>query len=94
MYTKEELVKAIRSNKLIGSGTCSSIDECYEDSELWNDFGPDGGNDTIEAAVMSAIKREGLWIEKHVECRYGDDDDVELKIRDEWEAAKTSYFSD
>ena len=27
-------IKAIRDDKVVGRGTCSSIDECYSDAEL------------------------------------------------------------
>jgi hypothetical protein len=94
MMTKEDLVKAIRSNKLIGAGTCSSIDECFGDSELWESFGPPSGCNTIDEAIKKAISRENLSIDRMVDCRFGDDDDKELLIRNEWEDAKSEYYSD
>lgn len=30
----QDIVKAIRADKIIGSGTCSTIDEAYTDDEL------------------------------------------------------------
>jgi len=32
---KQELIKFIRGNQIIGSGSCSVIDECWEDERLW-----------------------------------------------------------
>jgi hypothetical protein len=86
--TKQELVDAIRNHPLIGRGSCTTIDECYDANEIWEKFGLPGGYGSIEAAIAAAIKSEDLHMEKALDCRFGDDDDAELKINDEWEAAK------
>jgi len=88
MMTEQELIKAIRGHKLVGVGSCSVIDECYSDSELWEKFGPEAGCNTIDEAIKKAVGREDLFIEQHLEHRFGDDDDRELQMRDEWEAMK------
>jgi hypothetical protein len=37
----DEIVAAIRNDRLVGRGTCSVIDECYTDDELVEAFGYD-----------------------------------------------------
>lgn len=32
---KQELIDFIRKNKIIGSGSCSVIDECWSDAQIW-----------------------------------------------------------
>lgn len=86
--TTEELVAAIRGHKLIGRGTCTSIDECYDDADLWTRFGPPAGNLTIEAAIQAAIASEDLHMEQGLNQRWGEDDDPQLLEYNEWQAAK------
>lgn len=87
---EKELIAAIRGHKLIGRGSCT-IDECYDDKELWQAFGPPAGNTTIEAAIADAIDSEDLRVDAMVNARFGDDDDAELKISKEWEDAKKEH---
>lgn len=91
MYTEEELVEAIRNHPLIGRGSCTVIDECYDRAELWPAFGIPAGNMTLDDAIKAAIKRCDIWVDRMVDARWGDDDDVELKIKDEWEAEKAAF---
>jgi hypothetical protein len=32
---KQELIEFIRGNQIIGKGSCSVIDECWEDERVW-----------------------------------------------------------
>jgi hypothetical protein len=91
MYTEQELIEAIRKNKLIGRGSCSSIDECYDDKELWKAFGAPAGNNTLEEAIQAAIDSEDIFVDRMLDCRFGDDDDKELLIKNEWDTAKAEY---
>ena len=34
MSNAEEIVRAVRADKIVGEGTCSVVDECYTDGEL------------------------------------------------------------
>jgi len=43
---QQTFLKTVRNNKVIGSGTCSVIDECYTDEEIievFNDYGAKKG---------------------------------------------------
>ena len=33
---KEKLIEFVRGNSIIGLGTCSIIDECWSDDDIWN----------------------------------------------------------
>lgn len=94
MYTEQELIAAIRSHKLIGRGSCTSIDECYDDKELWNMFGIPAGNETLEAAIKDAIESEDLHMEQGLNARWGEDDDPQLLQYKEWEKAKAENMDD
>lgn len=91
MYTEQELIDAIRKHPLIGRGTCTTIDECYDRAELWPAFGIPAGNMTLEAAINAAIESEDLRMDRMMDCRFGDDDDAEIAMKDEWETAKAEY---
>jgi hypothetical protein len=72
-----DLVAAIRADRLVGTGTCTSIDECWEDSELREALSRDGVT-TATGAVEWARKAEGLWLEQACNARWGEDDDPQL----------------
>lgn len=90
-YTEEDLIKAIRADKLIGKGSCTSIDECYEDKELWGLFGIPAGNMTLEAALKDAYESEDLHWEQGLNARWGEDDDPQLKEYEEWQKARADH---
>lgn len=72
----QNYIAAVRKDKLVGRGTCSSIDECYDDAELWDLISEaKDEKDAIKIARMS----EGLWLEQACNCRWGEDDDPELE---------------
>ena len=71
-------IKAIRANKKVGRGSCSSIDECYEPEELIELLDEAGANTEAEA-VEWAMKREGHYLERLINCRAGNDDDPLLR---------------
>jgi len=76
-------VMAVRSHKLVGRGSCTSIDECYDDYELLIALNNDGA-DTEEKSIKWALDSEGLWKEQALNCRWGEDNDPELEDFREW----------
>jgi hypothetical protein len=36
---KQDIIQAIRSDEIVGRGTCSEVDECHTDDELVEAFG-------------------------------------------------------
>ena len=82
----DERVKAIRNDALVGRGTCSSIDECYDDSELAQQL-DDYSIHTPVAAVKWARESEGLRVEDALNYRWGEDDDPQLTAYYEWQEA-------
>ena len=66
-------VQAIRDNDRVGKGSCTSIDECYSDSELVEELDRDGA-ETPEAAVKWALWSEGLWREQGLNASSGEVD--------------------
>ena len=69
----DERIKAIRNDALVGRGTLSSIDECYDDSELVKQL-DDYNIHTPAAAVKWARERVGAWV-----------DDPQLLDYNEWQ---------
>ena len=69
----DAIVKAIRSDKTIGVGTCSVVDECYTDSELLDHvcFDWDGTERkrTPKQAVSEMKKVHKLHLEREREHR-------------------------
>jgi len=76
MSTKAELVAAVRSNPRLGRGSCTHIDECFSDDELFDDILKDCK--TPEEAVKAALEFEGLKLEQGLNQRWGEDDDPQL----------------
>ena len=78
-------VLAIRACPAVGRGTCSSIDECLEDRELVEELDAEGITDP-KAAVAWAREREGIRMDRMMDCRWGEDDDPQVAIKAEWDA--------
>lgn len=85
----DAMVEAVRSHPLVGRGSCSTVDECLTAPELM-DILQEAGATTPEAAVNVALDFEGLKLEQATNCRWGADDDDELKNLEEFEAARRS----
>lgn len=80
---KDARVIAIRADKNVGRGSCSSIDECWSDAELIAAL--DGENITEPAAAVKfAYDMEGLHLEQGLNARWGEDDDPQLIAWKEW----------
>jgi len=83
---RDPRVEAVRKDELVGNGTCTTVDEALEDSELLEYLEEDKVT-TPEAAVAWARDFEGLRKEQATNCRWGEDDDPEVKASEEWDAA-------
>lgn len=70
-------VLAIRANEKVGRGSCSSIDECWDSSELVEALDAAGITDAA-GAVAWALESEGLHLEAGLNARWGEDDDPQL----------------
>jgi hypothetical protein len=78
-------IEAIRNHKLVGRGSCTTIDECFTDAELIREFDDPFWNVTSpEAAVEWALETEGIYREQALNCRWGEDTDPELKAHNDW----------
>jgi len=76
-------IEAIRQDPCVGRGTCSSIDECWEDDELSWRLNENGIVSTA-AAIQWARDSEQLFMESLLNARWGDDNDSELKEYKAW----------
>jgi hypothetical protein len=70
-------VNAIRSDALVGSGSCTSIDECFTDQEVIELLDEDSIL-TPHDAVSWARDCELLWLENALNYRWGEDTDSQL----------------
>lgn len=78
----DRLIAAVRADRLVGRGSCSSIDECYEDVELAELL---ADCKTEKEAIATAHKAEGLFLEQGLNQRWGDDDDPQLLAWERWQ---------
>jgi hypothetical protein len=83
-------VDAIRAHPLVGEGSCTTVDEALTDGELveWLD---EAGATTVEEAIAEAIDFEDLHMEKALNCRWGEDDDPQLKMYEDWQERKAEH---
>lgn len=63
-------VKIIRECKLVGRGTCSTVDECYTDIELMLEFDCMGIKSADEALEF-ALEKEGLTLADTLNTKEG-----------------------
>jgi hypothetical protein len=76
----------IRKDPVVGRGTCSSTDECLSDAELTEQLDAAGIKDP-RAAVAWARKGEELYLDKALDCRWGEDSDPQLASKREFDEA-------
>ena len=77
-------VAAIRNHPRVGRGTCTVVDECYEDRELVESL--DEWNITTEGgAIEWALGVQGMYLERACNAREGNDDDWQLLALKAWE---------
>lgn len=86
-------VQAIRDDKLVGRGTCSTIDECYTDGELIEQLDSEGIHSTKES-VEWAVEFEGLRVEQATNARWGDSDDPQIEAYDDFEKRRKQWLRD
>lgn len=77
----QKLIDAVRNDPRVGSGSCTTVDECLEDSELWEII---KSANTEAEAVRLAHDFEGLKVEQALNARWGEDDDPQLAAYREW----------
>ena len=76
-------VTAIRNHSKVGRGTCTSVDECWDDKDIIQ-FLDENDVQTEEGAIEWALEQEGLFLEKGLNQRWGEDDDPQLIAWNEW----------
>ena len=76
-------VTAIRNHPKVGSGSCTSVDECWDDKDII-EFLDDNNVTTEEGAIEWALEQEGLFLEQGLNQRWGEDDDPQLIEWQEW----------
>lgn len=90
MATKQkfvyDLVAAVRSDPVVGRGTCSNIDECWDDKELKADLEASGITNGVNA-ILWARKSMKIWLERGLDQREGTDEDPQLISWREFRAA-------
>ena len=84
---KDGRVMAIRTDKAVGHGTCSTIDECYSDSELLSRLVANGIATPLDA-VKWAREVDGLHWESGLNQMFGDDGESDQQIRACYEESK------
>jgi hypothetical protein len=77
-------INAIRKHPQLGRGSCSSIDECWDDEELVNALNAEGIK-SPKQAVKWAMRLEGLRVEAAANARWGEDSDPQFAAAVEWE---------
>jgi len=76
-------IAAIRNHPKVGRGTCTSVDECWDDKDIL-DFLDNNNILTLEAAIAWALDQEGLFLEQGLNQRWGEDDDPQLEEWRKW----------
>lgn len=79
-------VEAIRADRVVGRGSCSSIDECYDDKDLVEALDA-AGVEALCVSVQWARKVDGSFWERGLDQRWGEDDDEQLKFVRDFEAS-------
>jgi hypothetical protein len=64
----QQMIDAIRADAVVGQGSCSVIDECYEDAELAQALA-DAGAVTVKSALAWARNTCRLFREREQEVR-------------------------
>jgi len=80
------MVDAVRKDRVVGHGTCSMVDECLSDTELAESLVFEGIS-TPEAAIKYARGRQAQYLERALNCRFGENNDPELLAWNEFKKA-------
>jgi len=78
MDLHKSMVEAIRNDPVVGKGSCSSIDECWDDQDLIEAFKEPPCINTRKGAVLWARSMELRYLERGLDCRWGEDSDPQL----------------
>lgn len=78
------LVEAIRVDPKVGRGSCSSIDECWDDAEIGTALARAGISNATKAVEWAQLQEE-LFLEQGLNQRWGEDDDPQLKNYEEFQ---------
>ncbi len=73
MSESDKWVQTIRENKLVGRGSCTSIDACWSDGKL-SEMLIEKGIKSEKAAVRWALEVEGMWHERALNASSGEPD--------------------
>ena len=84
------LVQAIRQNKLVGSGTCSDIDECFDYEDIVDNLKKQNIT-TVKKAVEWAIEHETLLISIATNYSSGEPNCYLLKRDQNWSKKLEQY---
>ncbi len=71
-------VAAIRANKLVGTGSCSVVDECMSDEDIVSRLNQMGIQSDREAEQY-ALRSEVNHLEGMLNCESGEEDMTEIK---------------
>lgn len=83
------LIAAVRADKLVGRGTCSSLDECFEDDELPAHLGLTQATTPAEA-VKAARDSEELYLENGTNQSSGEPDCPIVASYRAWKAERAA----
>ena len=77
-------IEAIREHRLVGRGSCTSIDECWTDDEIIECL-DNLGVESPEGAVKWALEQEGMWREQGLNASSGELDCPLVESYRQWE---------
>ena len=81
-----KLSEAIRNDKRVGRGSCTYIDECWDDKDIIEFLKKDGVT-TEAGAIAWAYDTEGLIRDKGADCTSGEPDCPLVEAAKEWRGA-------
>lgn len=83
-------IEAIRKDPCVGSGTCTSTDECLSNDELsW--MLNESGIISAKEAIRWARNYEQMFMEQMLNTRWGASDDPQLKEYEAWKKKLEDY---
>ena len=74
-------IEAIREHRLVGRGSCTSVDECWTDDEIIEHL-DEYGIESPEGAVKWALEQEGMWHERALNASSGEPD---CNLKRDWQ---------
>ena len=77
------LIEAIRSDKRVGIGSCTYIDECWDDADITKAL-EESSITTADGALEWAYDTEGLIRDRGSDCTGGEPNCPLVKAANEW----------